>query len=277
MDDFTFAVESPSFDHQVKKVLEQLQHPCTPSLCAALKTTRQALREGNYDVSLEWVQVPLDFTWEQLNSGNWKDVDVTWRELYSTCTFLKAVGLVKRGEWQAALLELDRGILMGAPILNNVLHSFARALTAEIQACSTETVSGEPSVSAIPQPEHTSATQVEHQSCAISHERKRQIVFRNYKQFQQSNTSPSAHQSDPSEPTIVEITSPKRLKTATLNFPLFDPSRRIPTTHCPSLEAFHQQYMVPSTPVVITGAMDLWPAYAAKKWRYVMSVQRSFT
>ena len=268
MDEFTVVVESPSFERQLKKVIEQLHHPCTPSLCTALKTARQALREGSYDVSLEWVQVPLDFTWEQLNSGNWKDVDVTWRELYSTCNFLKAVALVKRGEWQAALLELDKGILMGAPIVDNVFHSFARALTAEIQACSTEAAPGEPLISAIVQQEHSSATQLQESCGTVPRERKRQIVFRNYQQFQQSNTIPSASQPDSNEPHTVEQTRPKRRKTATFNFPLVDPSRRVPTVNCPSLEAFRQEYMVTSTPVVITGAMDHWPAYSAKKWRY---------
>ena len=271
MDEFTVVVESPSFEHQLKKAIEQLQHPCTPSLSTALKTARQALRDGSYDVSLEWVQVPLDFTWEQLNSGNWKDVDVTWLELYSTCAFLKAVALVKKGEWQAALLELDKGILMGAPILDNMLHSFARALTTEIQACSTESVPGEPSVSATVQLECSSASQ---ESCTVSRERKRKVVFRNYKQFQQNNVIPSASQTDHSELHTVELTRPKRLKTATLNFPLVDSSRRVPTVNCPSLEAFHQDYMVTSTPVVITGAMDHWPAYSAKKWRYGVSVHR---
>ena len=110
-------------------------------------------------------------------------MDVIWRELYSTCSFLKAVALVKKGEWQAALLELDKGILMGAPILDNALHSFARALTAEIQACSTEAAPGEPSISAIVQQKRSSATQPQQSCGAVPREGKRQIVFRNYKQF----------------------------------------------------------------------------------------------
>ena len=51
----------------------------------------------------------MDFTWEQLNTGNWKDVSVTvgWREMYSVSALLKAANLSKK-RLREALVELDK-------------------------------------------------------------------------------------------------------------------------------------------------------------------------
>ena len=47
--------------------------------------------------SSEWVEsyklsdMLIDYTWEQLNTGHWKDVHISWRYVYSYASLLKAV------------------------------------------------------------------------------------------------------------------------------------------------------------------------------------------
>ena len=219
---------------RISLLLEQLQYPCTPSLCAALKTTRQALREGNYDVSLPGSSSGLYLgaaqQWQLERRGCHLEGTILYLYLPESCWPGEKRGVAgssararqrDRYSW-----ELLSSIMCCTPLQErSLLRSKHVQLRLYLESHQFLLYHNQ------------SATRVEHPSCAISHERKRPIVFRNYKQFQQNNTSHSTRQSDPSEPTSVEITSPKRLKTA---IPLFNPSRRIPTTHCPSLEAFHQ-------------------------------------
>ena len=37
----------------------------------------------------------LDYTWEQLNIGHWKDVHLSWRHIYSYASILKATSSCK--------------------------------------------------------------------------------------------------------------------------------------------------------------------------------------
>ena len=70
----------------------------------------------------------LDITWEHLNTGHWKDVHITWRHSYTYLSLLKALceyAISKEGgelcTMAAAVKTCDMGLLMGAPVLDNVL------------------------------------------------------------------------------------------------------------------------------------------------------------
>ncbi|XP_066545111.1 lysine-specific demethylase 8 isoform X2 [Amia ocellicauda] len=71
-------------------------------------------------------QVILDFAWERLNTGTWRDVDKEWRQVYSYGCLFKAVCLCRGEPSQDALQEAiktcDMGLLMGAAIMDNVLQ-----------------------------------------------------------------------------------------------------------------------------------------------------------
>ena len=255
--------ETSALEHLLETVGGHLPHPAFPTLCTAIRNAKNLLCGDSCDASLKWAQVVMDFTWEQLNTGNWKDVSVGWREMYSIAALLKAANLSKKRLLREALVELDKGILMGAPVFDNALHSFATTLTSQI--C-TESISAD-----LPDTQAASATH-----------KPRKVVFKNYKHFQTtSNESPVQKQSSEeerctlpgakklkmNESSVVKQATPSHPSNLGSIIPLLDPSLRVPVVHCPSLETFHQQFMETATPTVITGAMDHWPAYSARKWR----------
>lgn len=240
-----------------------LLHPTSQSVCKALELSWQYLESGSTVASRQWAQVALDYSWEQLNMGKWEDVSLVWREVYATAALLKALGLAREGERQSALEELDRGILLGAPILDSALHSFATSLSSSMHSSSgssttsgtTETVRGEASGGAEP---------------SVVRGGRRKIVFRNYKQFRES--SESVIHSDKAKRPRMGI-NVHDLALRKVSVPLIDSEHRIPLVYLPSLGVFHHNYMVTRTPVVISGAMDTWPAYAGRKWRQVQYIQ----
>ncbi|XP_071517895.1 bifunctional peptidase and arginyl-hydroxylase JMJD5 isoform X1 [Panulirus ornatus] len=87
----------------------------------------------------------LDYTWQKLNTGHWRDVAMTWRWVF-TWGSIALVGLLllrlqadldcHTGPPSHTHLEAvvdvvracDRGLLMGAPLDNNPLHSAAASL-----------------------------------------------------------------------------------------------------------------------------------------------------
>ncbi|XP_064639856.1 lysine-specific demethylase 8-like [Lineus longissimus] len=76
----------------------------------------------------------LDITWEKLNTGHWKDVAITWRLAYSYVSLLKALSEVSmsslddKSELELAIKTCDMGLLMGAPVLDNVLSKIVAVL-----------------------------------------------------------------------------------------------------------------------------------------------------
>ena len=244
------------------------EHPLMASLLQALQASWSALSKLplNSETSVGsdlsetklWAQIALDFTWEQLNTGHWKDVKHVWKEAYSTASLMKAMCLVLEGQKDKALVEIDKGLLLGAPIMDNTLQTFATVLTKAVvstKKCqdNRSTVCSDAPGSPVA---HASSSSMLNPQASTS---SKKVVFRNYKPIHSTDKLTLLHnvgaQSLPSKYSVFDT-------------PLIDPSLRVPVRHCPSLEEFLQEHMKTRTPVVISGAMDHWPAYAAKKWRY---------
>ncbi|XP_062508179.1 lysine-specific demethylase 8-like [Corticium candelabrum] len=95
----------------------------------------------NLDLGKKHIQAVLDYCWERLNSGYWKDVSVAWRKLYAHASLLKAACILysttsgdwsqlpSRDVWKEALGVCDMGLLMGFPIQDSVLSSLASRLS----------------------------------------------------------------------------------------------------------------------------------------------------
>ena len=250
----------------MKKHLQQFhanEHALMTSLSHALQSSWNALSKLTYnykamndssDLELgdEWAQVALDLSWEQLNTGHWKDVGRVWREAYTTAALMKALGLVMKGQTQEALEVTDKGILLGAPILDGVLHSLASVLVKTVNLAN-----------------HTTIVTADHDLTSVSLypdadppvEKKPKVVFRSYMPIQPLSIIAAKTVDNNGGDSF-----PDKCKAS--DVPLIDPSRRISVRHCPSLDEFMEQYMKSRVPVVISGAMDHWPAYAVKKWRY---------
>lgn len=79
----------------------------------------------------------LDYTWEKLNTGYWKDVDVNWRYMYtlgsallSICKYItEAKSDMDEDLYKAIIKTIDTGILMGAPVFDNVLDRLMHAFS----------------------------------------------------------------------------------------------------------------------------------------------------
>jgi len=279
--------ETSALELLLENIGGRLTHPAFPTLCSAIRNAKYLLCGNCYDTSLKWAQVAMDFTWEQLNTGNWKDVSVGWKEMYSIAALLKAANLSKKRQFREALVELDKGVLMGAPVFDNALHSFATALTSKICTEPTSSTDDLPSSNT----GNGNATDTQAASDLVASQKPRKVVFKNYKQFQtRSNvqqqsfedrsslepqyTLPETKKLKMNKSAIVKQATPEHPAKLASSIPLLDPSHRVPVVHCPSLETFHQQYMEMATPTVITGAMDHWPAYSARKWRLDYYCQR---
>lgn len=149
-------------------------------------------------VKSQWL---LDFVWEQLNTGNWKDVNVSWRYLYSFASLLNAMSKAKQSDYnvQDIVRTCDMGLLMGAPILNNILAKIAAALTED-----------------------------------SSLKEKSQEKFTDVVCVKCPNIS-------------IECSITRKL--------------------CPSLETFRICHMQMELPIIITDAVNYWPAFTSRKWR----------
>ncbi|XP_076360144.1 lysine-specific demethylase 8-like [Tachypleus tridentatus] len=78
-------------------------------------------------------QILLDITWEKLNTGYWKDVDISWRYLYTYASLFKVLFLCcdQTQTFQELIYTCDMGIIMGAPILDGLLSKIASVLCAK--------------------------------------------------------------------------------------------------------------------------------------------------
>ncbi|KAK3096445.1 hypothetical protein FSP39_000213, partial [Pinctada imbricata] len=80
--------------------------------------------KGDYSAAMSKTKPLLDYIWEKLNTGYWKDVDVTWRFCYTVVSVLKCISqaaLMNNKEHQPCSIQYeeiiktcDMGLLMGS-------------------------------------------------------------------------------------------------------------------------------------------------------------------
>jgi hypothetical protein len=79
-------------------------------------------------------EIILEYIWEKLHTGHWKDVSLVWRKLYGLGELLLAILCLIDNNMADALESLDKGIMMGAPILNDALKKLASAVNSILAA-----------------------------------------------------------------------------------------------------------------------------------------------
>lgn len=230
--------------------------------CRETGSSATPVKDDNLS-SIFWAQVALDYSWEQLHTGHWKDVKTFWKEAYAFAAFLKGLNLFFMGRVSESLVEVDKGILMGAPIMNKSLHTVAAMASKELEniAASKELENGRGVASV--REDLASMLDTEDASYAVARREGAappskigKVKFRNY--------TPN---SNPQKKMKVSASSNIPQARTLSNTPLIDMERRVPVVHCPSLEEFHERHMMSSVPVVVSGVMDHWPAYNEKKWK----------
>ena len=264
------------FETLVDDVRRHLDSPVLTSVLESLVNSWQLLangKAGNINASQKWAEMVLQYSWEQLHTGHWEDVSLTWRKLYAVASLLKAACLTKNGKLQEALIQIDKGILLGAPVLNKGLHSFAEVLTTDLQSSSSDNVRSKTVTCEHSPPQsprsflvHTASLHYTGQNKVTTETKKiGKVTFRNYTPCQ--NT-----QGEPSSICCANEQSSDTKLPLSYDTPLIDLQRRISLLNCPPLESFYKDHMCTSTPVVLTGVMDHWPSYATKKWRCVQII-----
>lgn len=89
------------------------------------------------------IESALNYVWENLHTGQWKDVDVSWRQLYSYISLIKGYVHIffhaqdVKQSFERAIKTLDNGLIMGEPILNNILSKIADKLNEKLWELST--------------------------------------------------------------------------------------------------------------------------------------------
>ncbi|XP_046653277.1 lysine-specific demethylase 8-like [Daphnia pulicaria] len=153
------------------------------------------------------IDAALSYVWEQLHTGQWKDVDPVWRQLYSYISLFKTLAYLKLDEDSSlhladAITACDMGLIMGEPILDGLLSSIASNI--------------------------------------------------NEKLWESSQTKSTFKETDKEE-------------VGKECYPQLNQKNLIETVQLPSIETFLLDIMN-KKPVVITGAMDFWPAMEERRW-----------
>ena len=165
-------------------------------------------------------RIVLDYTWERLNMGNWKDVDISWRYVYTVTSALTAISQYRmlvywhKPSFEVVMKTCDYGLLMGAPLCDNILARL---------------------------------------SVALQDDYKRRIG---------ETKTAALGDDDSAEPEFKKT----KLETQDIKIPITDKNIEVERCYCPSLETFTRQFLSCKKPVIITGAMDFWPALSTRRW-----------
>ena len=90
--------------------------------------------QNNFSLCESKCRILLDFTWERLNIGDWKDVDISWRYVYTISSTLASISQYRllvsdnRYSFDIVMKTCDYGLLMGAPVCDNILARLSVAL-----------------------------------------------------------------------------------------------------------------------------------------------------
>ncbi|XP_055045979.2 lysine-specific demethylase 8 [Misgurnus anguillicaudatus] len=98
-----------------------------PSVLKIVELARDQLYStSDIPASVETAQIIIDYSWEKLNTGTWRDVDKEWRRMYSYGCLFKVLSLCHGNPSHATIKEAiktcDMGLLMGAAIMDNILQ-----------------------------------------------------------------------------------------------------------------------------------------------------------
>ncbi|XP_011235508.1 bifunctional peptidase and arginyl-hydroxylase JMJD5 [Ailuropoda melanoleuca] len=119
-----------------EELVLELGEKVEPSVVWLLQEAAELFCGGRRSECLQASEAILDYSWERLNTGPWRDVHKDWRRVYAFGCLLKAVCLCEEpGDAPAvaaALKVCDMGLLMGAAIHGDILIKVAAVLQAHL-------------------------------------------------------------------------------------------------------------------------------------------------
>lgn len=203
----------------------------------------------NFDSCLSKCQTVIDICWEKCNTGHWRDVNIIWREAYSYASVFKALCLHSEGKQKEAMKACDMGLLLGAPILDNILTKIATEFQKNVEESSSSQQVMDSTIN-----EHDSEINSELHKTKLSRAEK---SAEKRKLINDSVSVDGERQSATSDFT-------KRRKV--YGIPMISKEFDIDHVFCPSLEAFLTDYIQKDKPVILDGVMDHWPARTTRQW-----------
>nr|SVE75196.1 EOG090X0844 [Daphnia dolichocephala] len=192
---------SPSIRHLFNEITEK---------CLEVSNSSSTLKQKtNCSILLLKIDSALSYVWEQLHTGQWKEVDPEWRKLYSYISLFKTLIYLELDEDDSsglikAISACDMGLIMGEPILDGLLSIIAEILHENLWK-----------------------------------------VLESERAFQESIQREQEESND--------------------CYPQLNKEKLVETVHLPTIETFLLDIMG-KKPVVITGAMDYWPAMGESRW-----------
>ena len=211
---------------------------------------------GNLDSCLSNCQSVIDICWEKCNTGHWRDVNVIWRETYSYASLFKALCLDGVGRQIEAMKTCDMGLLLGAPILDNILTRLATEFQKNVKSSSiTDQDTADSTLGCYESKIHAKGEETNFSAVVRSKEKKRL-------REDSMNLQP---ESSGDEQLSTSINSTKRRK-GVANLPIIDKNYELSHVCCPSIEAFLTNHMQKDKPVILEGVMDHWPARTNHQW-----------
>ena len=229
-------------DLNIKELLSCLEKFGGDPIVVLMVRAAQHYFCGNNDSCISQAQQILDICWEKLNTGHWKDVSISWREAYSTASLLKSLALCDKNNLEDGIKTCDKGLLLGAPILDNVLNRVAVEIQKETRKLRKETESQTISVN------FSSSCR----SCENETE--------NIEKFENVNKC-----SDSIDGEKDFAPSNKKIRFSDV-VPHLSKDFDIERVTTPSLESFHKNYMICKKPVILQSAMEYWPALLSRQW-----------
>lgn len=247
-----------------------------PSVNSLLNRCTETFLVKDYGPCIQLCKALLDFTWEKLNTGHWKDVHICWRHVYSLVSLLKGVSEVVIASHGAqsgcdslgledAIRTFDMGLLMGAPVLDNILSKLSLHVHQWLRGTSykAEQIPSSTDLESLDQPavhnevfkettETASSDGLIHNSSyndLLSSESK---VDEMPKRLYQDNEK-------------AEDVKRKRHKMNLDNLKV-NKKKEIARVSCPSMEVFEREYLCEQRPVIITDTLGHWPALSNRRW-----------
>ena len=233
-----------------------------------IKNAVQLFYEAEWIVCRDTCSELLSRAWEHLNTGHWSTVPEAWRRAYTLASLLKAASqfAVSNNDarsLQDAIKTCDMGLLMGAPIMDNVLTK----LVAVLQRIWSKQVPLQPTYCG----GKRNAEGDIHADQEFCIKRSKETIVKEKSARDENDLLSVPSCQNPKTPSNGASTTENQDK---LRTPVITPEHTLCSRSCPSLEAFSRNYLQKGVPVVITDAIDYWPAFGDHRWsvNYIKSV-----
>jgi lysine-specific demethylase 8 len=225
-----------------------VQTKCGHIFVYLLDESCQNLYQDELNTALSSSQAVIDLTWEKINTGYWKDVDIAWRKLYSFATIVKTLVLFKMDKLPETIKTCDLGLLLGSPVLDNVLTKIVACIQEKIRHIGGNKLTLNKFEIEVERPRSYGINSDHSGNDGIN--LKTPPLTECHQLIQ--NLSKDSH----------SCSQTKRAKITCNN------ERNIERILCPSLSKFQNEFMDNEVPVILQGIMDHWPARGSRQWSF---------